>query len=270
MNSPFTKLFLRNAHVGNDRNLCFVNAAIQVIRNIPEVKQNIQNYPFYSVVQNDLKNILDYEDDNQTVSAHELRKSLGRIFNKEQYFDGDQCDSLEFLEYLIQETHPNIRTLFKFKLKTKREYLINDKLSGCQFCGVYPSVTSEEDVVLKLYFPESNNTEGIPLQQLINESFSGKFTEQKDGMRCTNCCDHDDAQSHDQRKCRPKPFLSTDKLTEYPKYIIAQLVRFKKTKTGWKKLDMLVCDSKKIEIDNTVYELISVINHQGSFDEGVR
>ena len=232
MDSSFTTLLLRNASEGSDKNLCFVNAAIQVLRCIPEVKQNVQNYPFYSGVQNDLKNILDYEDNNQTVSASKLRQSLGRIFNKQQYLNGDQCDSLEFLEYLIQETHPDIRSLFNFKISTKREYLINDKLSGCQFCGEYPSTASEDDVVLKLSFPECNYEGGIPLQQLINSRFSGKFTEQKDGMRCNNCCQHDNAMSHNPRKCRPKPFFSTDKLVEYPKYLFAQLLRFKKKSDG--------------------------------------
>ena len=268
MDIPFTKLLLRNSFEGDDRNLCFVNAAIQVLRCIPEIKQNIQTYPFYSEVQIDLKNILDYEDSNQTVSASKLRKSLGRIFQKQQYFTGDQCDSLEFLEYLIQKTHPNIRSLFNFKIKTKREYFINGKLSGCQFCGVFPSISSEDDVVLKLSFPESNYENGISLQQLVNELFSGKFTEQKDGLRCAGCCNHEDSSSHDLRKCKPKPFFSTEKIEKHPKYLISQLLRFKRTETEWQKFGLLVRNSEKITIEQTDYELISVINHEGTFNQG--
>ena len=72
MACTFTNLLLRNSFEGADKNLCFTNAAIQVFRSIPELKENIQNYPLYSEVQNDLKNILDYEGKSQSVSASKL------------------------------------------------------------------------------------------------------------------------------------------------------------------------------------------------------
>ena len=192
---------------------------------------------------------------------------MERIYNKKDYFDKKQCDSLEFLEYLIQNTHPNIRSIFNFKIKTNRQYLLNGELSGCQFCGQYPQTLVENDVVLKLAFPEKKY-DGVPLQQLINERFSGKFTEQEHGMRCSNCCKHGNTLSHDPRKCKQKPFLSEDKLIDYPKYLIAQLIRFKQTGADWEKLDLLVSDSEEIIIDDTGYELVSVINHEGTFERG--
>ena len=193
MEQNIASLLLRNSHELPDKNLCFANAAIQVLRNIPEFKENIFRHPNHSVVQNDLRNILKYENTNQTVSASILRENLGKIYSKKDYITGRQCDSLEFLEYLLHNTHPNIKSLFEFKVKTERKYLLNSQLTGCQFCGLFPPISEEEDVVLKLGFPENDYECGVPLQQLIDSRFSYIATEQEHGMRCPNCCKHENS-----------------------------------------------------------------------------
>ena len=36
----FSSLLLRNSARGADRNLCFTNAALQILRNVPSFKEN--------------------------------------------------------------------------------------------------------------------------------------------------------------------------------------------------------------------------------------
>ena len=67
------KLLLRNSLTGYDKNLCFTNAAIQLLRNIPFFKNKVAEHQNFSVVQKELKSILDNEGSAKSVSAHLLR-----------------------------------------------------------------------------------------------------------------------------------------------------------------------------------------------------
>ena len=193
MDSSFSNLLLRNSYEGPDKNSCFTNAAIQVLRNVPEIRDNINENPYHSEIQNDLKKIIDGEKTNKTFSTARLRENVGRTCRKQEYLTGQQCDSLEFLEDLVESTHPDIKSLFQFKVNRERKFGINDQESGCQICGVDPSNSEQNDMVLKLEFPILQHLyeSGISLQHLVNEHFEEKFTDQDNGLRCSNCCKHE-------------------------------------------------------------------------------
>ena len=67
--------------------------------------------------------------------------------------------------------------------------------------------------VLKIGFPAFGD---IPLQNLVDEHFSQKITEQENGRRCTNCGKHNDSVEHDKRVCKPKPSSTKEYVTRHP------------------------------------------------------
>ncbi len=144
----FSSLLLRNSPTGEDKNLCFTNAAIQILRNVPLFTEKIQDNND-NLVEGDLHKILEYKGTNKTVSAHSLRKRIGEIYRRPGLYNGEQNDALEFCEYLLQNVHSSITSSFKFKTKTKKKYLINNVPSNCQYCGTAPNDIDDEHLVLK-------------------------------------------------------------------------------------------------------------------------
>ena len=69
-------LLLRNSAVGSDKNLCFTNAAVQVLRNVKPFREKCNEYFNISETHEILKQILEYEGTNNSVSAHPLRKKI--------------------------------------------------------------------------------------------------------------------------------------------------------------------------------------------------
>ena len=64
----FSKLLLRNSSEGQDKNLCFTNAAVQVLRNVPQLRQIIVENPLYpSAIQNEIKTLLEFENTNKSL-----------------------------------------------------------------------------------------------------------------------------------------------------------------------------------------------------------
>ena len=184
-------LFLRNSATGVDKNLCFTNAAIQILRNVSSFKEKCIENKQFNRIHGDLFKILEYEGKNQSISAHLLRKSIGEIYGNEWY-NGQQNDALEFCEYILQNLHPSILNILKFKTTTEKKFLGN---SNCQHCGTKPTDKNDEHIVLKLSFPRHHHLfkDGIDLQYLINERFSEIETDQANGMRCEVCCSHDES-----------------------------------------------------------------------------
>ena len=258
-------LFLRNSATGVDKNLCFTNAAIQILRNVSSFKEKCIENKQFNRIHGDLFKILEYEGKNQSISAHLLRKSIGEIYGNEWY-NGQQNDALEFCEYILQNLHPSILNIFKFKTNTEKNFLVN---SNCQHCGTKPTDKNDEHIVLKLSFPRHHHLfkDGIDLQYLINERFSEIETDQANGMRCEVCCSHDESIDHN-KKCKPKPFVTQEQLTKHPQYLIVQLLRFQPTESGIIKIENKILNAKTITIQQTEYELISVLNHEGNYQNG--
>ena len=266
-------LLLRNSPLrsAQDQNMCFTNAALQLLRSVPQFKERVNQHVDYSAVHKDLQAILCYEGLPNSISAHSVRQKVGMRHDRRDMFDGQQNDSLEFLELLLHCLHPSILFLFRFKTKTIRKYIITGQ-SGCQHCGRLPTDSEHEQQVLQIGFPNLHQAEayrnGIPLQHLINQHFSQKDTEQEHGLRCSNCCKHQAGEEHDKRLCKKKPFSTQDHVTKHPQYLILQLLRFQQGQRGLQKIEAKVIDIRSIDIQETKYELISVLNHQGTYDNG--
>ena len=79
-------LFLRNALEGDDKNLCFTNAALQILRNIPEFKEKLKaNVGFHPIHQKIIQ-VLSKEGTDVTVSAHSIRQTVGQAKNKKELY----------------------------------------------------------------------------------------------------------------------------------------------------------------------------------------
>ena len=148
------KLLLRNSSRGYDKNLCFANAAVQILRNIPFFKHKVAEHQNFSVVQKELKSILDNEGSAKSVSAHSLRQKVGERCHKQEMYSGQQNDSLEFLEYLLQCLDPSVASLFGFRTRHRVRYIISGLEKACPICGHLPPESDHNDRVLKIGFPE--------------------------------------------------------------------------------------------------------------------
>ena len=106
-------LLLRNSAIGSDRNLCFTNAAVQVLRNVMPFREKCNEYSDISETHKILKQILEYEGTDYSVSAHPLRKKIGELTGRRDFYSGEQNDALEFCDYLLENLHPSISSLFR-------------------------------------------------------------------------------------------------------------------------------------------------------------
>ena len=264
-----SNLFLRNSASGDDRNLCFTNAVVQILRNVPSFKTKCLENSQYGI-HGDLLHILNFEGTNQSVSAHCLREAIGLICNRGDISDGRQNDALEFCGYVLQNLHPSLSSIFKFKSKTEFKFWINNKPSGCQNCGRAPNEVNDEQYVFKLSFPNEDRLHlyqnGINLQTLMNEHFELKS--QSDNLKCGNCCPQNDRHEHGP-KCKPKPFITREHIVQHPKFLIVQLLRFKQMPSGSiQKVETKVTNIQSVQIQKTEYELISILNHEGGYTNG--
>ena len=264
-----SNLFLRNAPIGPDRNLCFTNAALQLLRNIPEFKLKMEEHILFSPVHKEICNILDKEGSDFSTSAHSVRQKVGEFHNIDELYSGEQNDTMEFLEYLLQSIHPEISSLFFFNIVAKKQFLVNELPSRCQKCFQNPKEMNDTQLSLKVSFPQNIHLykNGMTLQQLIDKHFEAKLMGQE--MRCKTCCTraHNSTGKH-TNLCKPKPFQVTEHVTKHPKYLLLQLMRFEQTTHGLHKIETLIKDIGFITIQETKYEVVSIINHHGNVDGG--
>ena len=230
------KLLLRNSPLGDDQNLCFTNAAIQILRNIPPFVEKCMEHSDCStpsdcctLIQRHVCSILHFVGESKTISAHFLRKAVGEAVSRRDFYTGQQSDALEFCYYLLQNLNSSVLSLFKFFTQTERDFWRNERKSPCQYCGKELNNATDEHLVLNLSIPDSDHS--IELQQLINNHFLEDISEQSNGIRCPNCCSHDNNIDH-KPQCKPKPFRTQEHITRYPDYLIVQLLRFKTVQVG--------------------------------------
>ena len=148
-------LLLRNSPLrsAQDQNMCFTNAALQLLRSVPLFKERVVEHIDFSPLHTDLKIILDHEGSPNSISAHIIRQRVGENYGRRDLFDGRQNDGMEFLQLLLQCLHPSILSLFRFKTKTQKKYIFTGQSGPCQYCGRLPNDREEEQHVLKIGFP---------------------------------------------------------------------------------------------------------------------
>ena len=134
-----------------------------------------------------------------------------------------------------------------------------DTLDGkCNNCQMYPSVSEDKFLTVKLKVPSSNHS--IFLSTLI-ENFYSESSDQM-MLRCGNCCNHSTG-CPQTGHCKSHNAVTQLNMSRSPKYLIVQLMRFENV--GDIKIDTTVISDKFLQLPNLdKYELITVSSHIGA------
>ena len=180
----FPLRLVNNTGYESEKNLCFVNTALQLLYSIAEFRNLFKNDVFNINVNsslpicNELSRIFRTEG-NFTTSAAELRRLVGVFSGVEEISDGEQKDISHFLRLLLQtleielsEQSPDIFAIInKFwgKEKTTRKFL-NTADGACGICRNLPRIEEENFCILKLNIMQQVNQ--IMLTSLIENYYS--------------------------------------------------------------------------------------------------
>ena len=91
-------LFLKNTARSVDSNACFANCVVNILRRIPNIKNNIFELNLQTGIHGELMRIFSAEGTQRNVSAARLRFIVG-----EQFASGHQMDCKEFFDELLMK-----------------------------------------------------------------------------------------------------------------------------------------------------------------------
>ena len=253
-----------------ERNLCFVNSALQVLYCIDDVREIFQSvdpsaFPESWPISKELCRLFQSAGTYE-ISAGELRSIVGSVSNKPYPANGGQQDMEEFLIIFLAELRREVdddEGLFSSIIEhfwgqevTVRKFV--DTPNGrCVGCQLYPSYKEEKFLTLKIQVPELN--QNIFISHLV-ASYYSESTDQL-VLRCGNCCTHT-SKCPQTGNCKPKNATNQQILSKSPEYLLVQLMRF--GIFGNIKNQTCVIPNKVLELPNLdKYELVTVTNHIG-------
>ena len=147
--------------------------------------------------------------------------------------------------------------LFWGKEKIIRKYLgTND--GKCSKCSMYPAVSEQNFLTLKIEVPVTNAS--VELSSLIYNYFSESLDQMK--LRCGNCCNHD-SNCPQSGRCKSRPAVTQNILTQSPTFLIIQLKRFGLQLNSKIQTDVIP-DTKLTLPNQDSFELTAVADHVGS------
>ena len=166
-----------------DQNLCFVNATLQVLYSIEDVREiftaaDPTAFPPSWPLSKELSRIF-HSAGTEEISASELRRILGSTSGRQYLASGGQQDMEEFLSTLLLELEKEIQDddglftpiLHEFWGKEVTAMKFLDTPDGkCNKCLLYPSMSEDKFLTVKLKVPCSNHS--IFLSTLIANHFS--------------------------------------------------------------------------------------------------
>ena len=242
-------LLLKNSPEGKDRNACFANSIVNILRRIETVRQVLPALVNEKRLHFLLQQLFSAEGSTQSQSTFFLRDELAKKSGKFNFSSGIQNDAKEFLDALLEKL-PTLSNMFKFKITRKYSFVNSKYAPKCQYCFQEENpVTSPPDTTLLLYLLPSNS---MSLQNLIDDYFKFKAGFKK----CSNnLCDKKPKQAYNE-------FSS---VTETGSYIFIQLLRFT---NNLQKISNFVQGSFRIRIGNFQFKLIGIVNHLGNFNNG--
>ena len=221
-----------------------------------------------SPVVKELQDALKTEGTGSIFSFSKLRQLVALQTNNFDLCSGTQQDSVEFRHFLLHSLPSDFIKTFEFTENIVRKYLVDGQLMACPTCGTLPSSTLETRNILELRVPNTNKI--VQLNELVNEYFSPEFNDV--GKKCygPGCCPHGTTKCPGtDSKCKLRPFSSQSHFIQFPKYLFIQLKRFSPTISGSIiKLNTKVIASESLYLNNTLYKLIGILNHQGSYENG--
>ena len=235
-------LLLRNTAQSVDSNACFANSVIQILRRIPNIKDNIIDLNLETRIHSELKQILSAEGTQRRVSASRLRFLVGQ-----QFATGDQMDCKEFFDILLEKLGLGFDENFKFKVKNTFQFIGSDFSPACCYCHLVEDPVIETETSLNLPVFRYGN---LSLQNLVDQYFQFEALTKK----CSRCLNQA-IQNYQLYKgfFEPGPFL------------IIQLKRFHNI---LEKLKTFVPGSFFINVNKIRFKLIAIIDHIGELNSG--
>ena len=97
------KLLLKNSFFGVDKNACFTNCIINVLRRVQTFKDILPALSNDTLIHANLQKIFSFENTQVKVSASQLRREVDNLKgdNQRKFSSGSQQDCKEFLDALL-------------------------------------------------------------------------------------------------------------------------------------------------------------------------
>ena len=190
---------VNNTGYESEKNLCFVNASLQLLYSIPDVRDFFKdkeyrlNYKERLPLCDEICRIFRTEGKFRTSSA-ELRRLTGQYHRREDISDGTQQDMEEYTRLLLElienelglvgESSSRFMAKFLGKEMNKKMFL-NTRDGSCKF-GHKPRREEEMFRVLRLKVPDTSR------DLSLNNLTHNHFAESTDTimMKCSDCCRH--------------------------------------------------------------------------------
>jgi hypothetical protein len=193
---------INNSGLETEKNLCFVNTALQLLYSLPEVRHFFVHQE-YKTNQDENADLTICDEVSQIfksagqfiASAATLRLLVGNGSGNAEISSGSQQDIIDFLRLLFQQIEIELseldgpQALFINKF-WGREHVVkifaNSTDGKCTACGKLPRQENEDFNILKIEVLNTNNH--LSLSAMIHNSFSEGTETFK--MKCSECCPH--------------------------------------------------------------------------------
>ena len=247
-----------------ERNICFINASLQALNSLDSFREFFVNRDYdpgerMFPICDEIARLFRANPDI-IQSAKKLRKLIGEEPGCSQYNDGSQQDASGFLMALLDLISQEIKKVtgqnspyiegLNSKQKISHKFISTDD-GSCPNCKVPTPVKTESISILTL--STENNQDVKKIRDLLEDNFidSDPFR-----RRCEECQEKD-IDEMQKRLARTKKFIS-----HFSETLIIQVARFD---AQMQQLSRKVWPESFLETpDGGVYELISIINHEGS------
>ena len=265
---------VNNTGLASEKNLCFVNSALQLLYCIPRVRVFFKSKEFRLASEcgremkicDEIARLFNSEK-NFNSSAAELRSLVSIASGRLYLHNGSQQDSLEFLITLLQEIDEEISfenweaktVIQEFGGEEKLEKRFLNKRNGiCSKCKTKPRDELEKFKVLQLNIPDTSRV------LTLNGVVKNYFTESSDSasMKC-ECCKHRD-NCPQTGVCKPKAFSSKKIVVKSPDVLLVQINRFSNM-TGLKLKTTIWPDDIIQFPTGDEYKLYGIGHHLGEY-----
>ena len=270
----FSKMKLaNNTNLESERNLCFVNTALQLLHCVPHVNIffKTKEYRLPKEQKRQMKicdeiSRLFNSAGNCVCSAAELRRLVANKSGRHYLQDGSQQDTVEFLLTLLQEVEEEISVdnwearivVQEFWGVERKEKKYVNRSGICSKCKSGPRDEVEKMQVLQLDIP--NTSRVITLNGVLENYFSESSDTAK--MKC-NCCTHK-TKCPATGACKPKGIVSKRVLVKSPDILILQINRYLDLSGAKIKTTVWPDDSLKLP-SGEEFKLLGIGHHLGEY-----
>ena len=88
------------------------------------------------MVEKELKKLLDVYGSNDLASLSGLRRAVCLLVGRNEMVSGEQQDSKEFIDRLLETINPMFTNLFRFEERSEYKFKINGELRNCPLCNI--------------------------------------------------------------------------------------------------------------------------------------